>query len=95
MQDYVPDPIPKRIRYNGVIFTVRSRVTLIDIGTERTKINIEGRDRNFYFLGQTRIKSGDYVELQYILKYVKNYTQAWVLRIRRIVPIIREHPVKN
>lgn len=73
------------INTDNIIFVVRSKVTSMTNGEERSNIEIYGRYRKFWFIGQTRVKVGDYVEVHYQLIPAKTYKQAWVTRIIKIV----------
>lgn len=53
---------------DGIVHAVRSRVTYIEHFPKRTKIQIEGRYRTFWFIGKTTIQKGDYVELEILNK---------------------------
>jgi hypothetical protein len=73
------------ISTDDVVFCVRSKVKSVTIGDRRSKIELDGRFRIFWFLGQTRIQAGDNVELYYQLIPVKSYKQAWVTKVKKII----------
>lgn len=66
---------------DDVVFSVRSRISDMSID-ERSWLTLEGRERKFWFLGKTRTKINDPVEIQYRLLRVGNYKQAWIIKIK-------------
>jgi hypothetical protein len=69
------------------IHTVRSKITKISKGSRRTKFEVEGRKRCYWFIGNTDLKVGDYVEIRYQLVLVGQYRQAWILDITELKEI--------
>lgn len=66
------------------IHTVRSKITNISKNSRRTKFEIEGRNRSFWFVGDTTLSIGDYVEIRYQLVTVKEYRHAWIVDITKL-----------
>lgn len=73
---------------DGFVHKVRSKITYIEHFPKRTKIQIEGRYRTFWFEGETTIQKGDYVELHYLLYKTSISTQAWIERICKLKLIL-------
>lgn len=77
---------------DDIVFRVRSYITTLNIGNERSKLQLEGRHRKFWFIGKTRVKVGDDVEVYYVLlrdKYNNNYEEraykiAWITKIVKL-----------
>jgi hypothetical protein len=70
------------------VYIVRSKITLINTGEKRTKIEIEGRYRKFWFIGTTNLECGNYVELHYRLFLINNHhKQVWITKIRKLTPV--------
>jgi hypothetical protein len=67
------------------IHTVRSKLTNISKGRRRTKFEVEGRHRCYWFIGDTPLCVGDYVEIRYQLVLFNGYKQAWILDISKLI----------
>lgn len=71
---------------DNVTFKVRSQIIELTITEKKSKIKIKGRHRNFWFIGKTRTKVGDFVEIHYQIIGNRNYTSAWISKIIKIIP---------
>lgn len=69
-------------------FVIRAKVDLIAIDKKICRLKMEGKSREFWFLGPSRIKVGDYLELHYRLFRIGNYDQAWATNIIELTPKI-------
>lgn len=83
------DKMTKKMRFldinsESTIHTVRSKITNISKNSRRTKFEIEGRNRSFWFVGETTLSIGDYVEIRYQLVTVKEYRHAWIVDISKL-----------
>ena len=78
-------PINLFYRKEEFIHTVRSKITNISKGKRRMNFEIEGRSRCYWFIGDTPLCIGDYVEIRYQLVLVNEYKQAWIRDISKLL----------
>ena len=66
------------------IYKVSAKITSIEIGPEKTKINLENKNRDYWLSGTTTVDAGDQVNLWYQLHYINDIEQAWICRMQKL-----------